>query len=133
MNAYETVIIIDPATDDAGIEREIEKLSSTIKSHSGEIVNVSRWGKRKMSYSINNRNEGYYVCLQFNSTSAAPKELDRQLRLDESVIRHLIIRGHIQEALPVGAVATPAATTAPVAEAAAPAAAAGKPEATPQA
>jgi len=114
LNAYETVIIIDPATDDAGIEREIVKVSNTIKSHSGEIVNVSRWGKRKMSYAINNRNEGYYVCLQFNSPSAAPKELDRQLRLDESVIRHLIIRGHIQENVPVAApAAAPAAAEAP--------------------
>ncbi|MDI6739304.1 MAG: 30S ribosomal protein S6 [Candidatus Edwardsbacteria bacterium] len=104
MNAYETVIIIDPATDDAGIERAIEKVSGTIASHSGEIVNVARWGKRKMSYRINNRQEGYYVCLQFNSPSAAPKELDRMLRLDESVIRHLIIRGHIQENAPAPAV-----------------------------
>ena len=121
MNAYETVIIIDPATDDAGIERQIEKVSATIKSHSGEIVNVSRWGKRKMSYPINNRSEGYYVCLQFTSTSAAPKELDRMLRLDESIIRHLVIRGHIQENIPVAAVTAPATGAVPAADAAAPA------------
>jgi small subunit ribosomal protein S6 len=108
VNAYETVIIIDPATDDAGIEREIVKISGIITAHAGQIVNATRWGKRKMTYRINNRQEGYYVCIQFNAPPAAPKELDRMLRLDESVIRHLIICGHIQDATPV-----PAPVTAP--------------------
>jgi small subunit ribosomal protein S6 len=108
VNAYETVIIIDPATDDAGIERQIEKVSALITGHAGEIVNTTRWGKRKMTYRINNRNEGYYVCLQFNSPATAPKDLDRMLRLDESILRHLIIRGHIQENVPVAAVEAPA-------------------------
>lgn len=119
MNAYETVIIIDPATDDAGIEREIAKVSGLVAIHAGEMVNVARWGKRKMTYRINNRNEGYYVCLQFNSPSAAPKELDRMLRLDESVLRHLIIRGHIQENVPVPAAEAPAPAAEPTKEAAA--------------
>jgi small subunit ribosomal protein S6 len=117
VNAYETVIIIDPTTDDAGIERQIEKVSGLITTHKGTIATVARWGKRKMTYRINNRQEGVYVCLQFNAPSAAPKELDRMLRLDESVLRHLIIRGHIQENVPVPA---PVPATAPAAEAPAP-------------
>jgi small subunit ribosomal protein S6 len=108
VNAYETVIIIDPATDDAGIERQIEKVSALITANAGEMVNVSRWGKRKMTYRINNRNEGCYVCLQFNSPATAPKDLDRMLRLDESILRHLIIRGHIQENVPAPAADAPA-------------------------
>lgn len=119
MNAYETVIIIDPATDDAGIEREIEKVSGLVTTHAGEMVNIARWGKRKMTYRINNRNEGYYVCLQFNSPSTAPKELDRMLRLDESILRHMIIRGHIQENAPVPATEAPAPVAAVKQEAAA--------------
>jgi len=119
VNAYETVIIIDPSADDAGIERQIEKITGLIAGHGGQMVNVARWGKRKMTYRINNRQEGQYVCLQFNAPAAAPRELDRQLRLDESIIRHLIIRGHIQENAPLAPAEAPAVAAPEAKEAAA--------------
>lgn len=94
MNAYETVIILDPATDDAGLETEIQKISDFIKEQGGQTVNVERWGRRKLAYPLNKRHDGSYICVQFNAPSAAPKALDRICRLDESIIRHLIIKGH---------------------------------------
>jgi len=94
LNAYETVIILDPATDDAGLETEIQKISDFIKEQGGHTVNVERWGRRKLAYLLNKRRDGNYLCIQFNAPSAAPKALDRICRLDESVIRHLIIKGH---------------------------------------
>ena len=112
MNAYEAVIILDPTTDDAGIEREIEKVTGFIKGQGGEIVNIARWGRRKMTYVINNRQEGIYVCLQFNSQSATPKELDRLIRLDEKIVRHLVIKGHIPEVIPANVAALAASAAA---------------------
>ena len=95
MNAYETVLIIDPAVDEAGVDKQVEKYSELIKKHQGEIGLVEKWGRRKMTYPINSRREGFYVCLQYNSPAALPAELNRNIRLDESIIRHLTIKGHV--------------------------------------
>lgn len=111
MNAYETVLIIDPAVDEAGVDKQVEKYSALIKNNQGEIVLVEKWGRRKMTYPINSRREGFYVCLQFNSPASLPAELNRNIRLDESIIRHLTIKGHVPSAL-VAAALAPAAPEA---------------------
>jgi len=105
LNAYETVMIIDPAVDEAGVDKQVEKYSALIKNNQGEIVLVEKWGRRKMTYPINSRREGFYVCLQFNSPAALPAELNRNIRLDESIIRHLTIKGHVPSALVAAALA----------------------------
>ena len=108
MNAYEAVIVIDPSLDDAGLERKLEKFTEVVKRGNGSIAAVDRWGRRKMSYPINNRHEGTYLCVQFFSDAAAPKELTRMIQLDEHILRHLIVKGHIQTIVPPEA-AAPAA------------------------
>ncbi len=112
MNAYEIVIVVDPSLDDSGIEKKVEKLAEVIKRHHGQLASVARWGRRKMCYPIRNRHEGSYVCLQFFADAAAPKELTRIIQLDEHILRHLILRGHIQksepEAVPAEAAGEPA-------------------------
>ncbi|OGF05112.1 MAG: 30S ribosomal protein S6 [Candidatus Edwardsbacteria bacterium RIFOXYD12_FULL_50_11] len=113
MNAYETVIILDPATDDAGLETEIQKVSELIKQQGGETVNVERWGRRKMAYPLNKRHDGNYLCIQFNAPAGAPKALDRICRLNENVVRHLIIKGHIATTTPVPVEAVPVESKAP--------------------
>jgi small subunit ribosomal protein S6 len=72
LNAYETVLIIDPVVDEAGVDKQIQKYSDLIKHNQGEISLVEKWGRRKMTYPINSRREGFYVCLQFNSPAALP-------------------------------------------------------------
>jgi small subunit ribosomal protein S6 len=108
LNAYETVMIIDPAVDEAGVDKQIQKYSELIKNNQGEIAMVEKWGRRKMTYPINSRREGFYVCLQFNSPAALPAELNRNIRLDETIIRHLTIKGHVPSAV-VAAIPAPAA------------------------
>jgi len=112
LNAYETVMIIDPAVDEAGVDKQVEKYSELIKNQQGEMVLVEKWGRRKMSYPINSRREGFYVCLQYNSPAALPAELNRNIRLDESVIRHLTTKGHQPSVMNVAVPAAPAAAEA---------------------
>ena len=114
MNAYETVLIIDPAVDEAGVDKQVEKYSALIKSHQGEIALVEKWGRRKMTYPINSRREGFYVCLQYNSPAALPAELNRNIRLDESIIRHLTIKGHVPSVVAAAALAPAAPEATPV-------------------
>ncbi len=113
MNAYETVLIIDPAVDEAGVDKQVEKYSALIKSHQGEVALVEKWGRRKMTYPINSRREGFYVCLQFNSPASLPAELNRNIRLDESIIRHMTIKGHLPSVV-VAAPLSAASDAAPV-------------------
>jgi small subunit ribosomal protein S6 len=96
LNAYETVIVVDPSLDDSGVEKKLEKLAEVVKRNNGQMAAVERWGRRKMSYPIKNRHEGTYVCLQFFADSSAPQELTRTIQLDEHILRHLIVKGHIQ-------------------------------------
>ena len=113
MNAYETVIILNPATDDAGLETEIQKVSELIKEQGGETVNVERWGRRKMAYLLNKHRDGNYLCIQFNAPAGVPKALDRICRLNENVVRHLIIKGHIATSTPAPVEAAPVETKTP--------------------
>lgn len=120
MNAYETVIVVDPSLDDSGVEKKLEKLAEVVKRNNGRMAMVERWGRRKMSYPIKNRHEGTYVCLQFFADAGAPRELTRAIQLDEHILRHLIIKGHIQtaaEPAPAEAAAPAAAGDAPSGEA----------------
>jgi small subunit ribosomal protein S6 len=116
LNAYETVIILDPATDDAGLENEIQKVSDLIKEQGGQTVNVERWGRRKLAYPLKKRHDGNYFCIQFNAPAAAPKALDRICRLNENIVRHLIIKGHITITTPAVAEAAPSEAPAPAKE-----------------
>jgi small subunit ribosomal protein S6 len=113
LNAYETVIVVDPSLDESGVEKKLEKLAEVVKRNNGRMAAIDRWGRRKMSYPINNRHEGTYVCLQFFAEAGAPKDLTRVIQLDEHILRHLIVRGHIQTISAEPAAAEPAARPEP--------------------
>lgn len=100
MKAYETVVVIDPSLDDSGVEKKLEKLTDIIKKHDGQIASIDRWGRRKLAYPINHRHEGTYICLQYFAQPQAPSELNKAILLDDNILRHLTIRGHIQTASP---------------------------------
>lgn len=68
----------------------INKFKSIIESD-GEIISVDEWGNRKLAYEINKLNDGYYVLINFNAGADLPKELDRNFRISDDVIRHLIV------------------------------------------
>lgn len=91
MNKYETTFILDPGFDENKILEEIERVSQWIRDLGGQIVDVQRWGKRRLSYEINRKRDGIYTMLVYESPGAVPKELERRLRLNESVMRVLTV------------------------------------------
>ncbi len=91
MREYETVFILHPKVDDAGIDREIEAVKKTIGDGKGELVGVHKWGRRKLAYPIRKATEGFYVIVRFKSGSATLPELDRKFRINESVLRSLTV------------------------------------------
>lgn len=90
MNNYEVMFVLEAALDDAKKQEVIETVKGIIAAE-GELGNVNVWGNRRLAYPINKKNEGYYVVAEFKSDSQMPKELDRRLRISDSIIRHIII------------------------------------------
>ncbi|MDO5644704.1 MAG: 30S ribosomal protein S6 [Dermabacter sp.] len=92
MRTYEMVVILDPSTDERTVGSTFEKLIQVVPAEGGTVDNVDIWGKRKFAYEINKKAEGVYIVLSFTSTPATAAELDRQLGLNESVLRTKLMR-----------------------------------------
>lgn len=91
MNKYETLFVIAPTLEEEAYKAVIEKVKGVIENGGGVVDNVDEWGKRRLAYEINHINEGYYVLMNFSSNPELPKELDRVLRITDSIIRHLVV------------------------------------------
>ena len=90
MNNYEVMFIIEAALEDDKKEAAIEMVKEII-SADGEVGKINVWGNRKLAYPINKKNDGYYVVIDFTGNPDLPKELDRRLKISDSIIRHIII------------------------------------------
>lgn len=91
MNKYELVCIFNPNTDEEKRNQLLDKFKGIIEAD-GEIENVDEWGLRKLAYEIDKLKEGYYVLINFTTNPDTPKELDRNLKIADEVIRHMIVR-----------------------------------------
>ena len=87
---YEVMFILEAALEEEKKEAVVETVKGII-SADGEVTKVDVWGMRKLAYPIQKKNEGYYVLVEFKGNPELPKELDRRLRISDSVIRHMII------------------------------------------
>jgi small subunit ribosomal protein S6 len=91
MKLYETTIIYDPALEEARINEEIDRVSQAIGQAGGSVVEVQRWGKRKLAYVIRKRRDGSYIHIKHQSPPELIGDMDRRFRLNESVLRHLTV------------------------------------------
>jgi len=91
MKLYETTIIYDPSLEETRINEEIDKVTQPITAAGGEVLDVQRWGKKKLAYIIRKRRDGTYVHVKHQSPPTLIAEMDRRFRLNESVLRHLSV------------------------------------------
>lgn len=91
MREYEAVYIFRSAAPDEEIEGKLDRYHGIVSGNGGELTAVEHWGKRQLSYPIRNDATGYYVVSQFTAEPGAVEELERVLRLDEGLLRHLIV------------------------------------------
>ena len=119
INSYECLFIVD-VTNDAVTEATVNKFTSLVEANA-EVVDVAKWGKRRLAYPINDMPEGYYVVVTFKSAPELPSELDRLFNIDEAIMRSMIIKLDYDAAEKKAAklAAAEAVETAPVAEEAA--------------
>lgn len=92
VHEYELVYIAQPDLDEEGMNTLSARFTQTISSFGGAVSNIEPWGRRTLAYPINKFFEGHYVLLRFNMEPNGAEEIDRLLRLNENIIRYLLIR-----------------------------------------
>ena len=87
---YEALYILDPALGEEEITALVEKFKGVVEAN-GTVSEIDQWGKRRLAYPSNDLNGGYFVLMPFNAAAAIPHELDRLFRINDSVMRSLIV------------------------------------------
>ncbi|HSG82265.1 MAG TPA: 30S ribosomal protein S6 [Gemmatimonadota bacterium] len=104
MRDYEVVYIFDSALDRSVIDQKLEHFNGFIAGNgNGEVVAVEHWGKRQLAYPIRKHDNGYYVVVQFRTNAESLPEYERAIKLDEQVLRHLVVLSEGELPLPPSA------------------------------
>ena len=91
MKAYELLFIVAPRIDDETRAGVMKRIETTITDAQGVVDNVDNWGKRKLAYEINGLSDGDYTLIDFHTDPQSIAELDRVLRINDAVMRHMIV------------------------------------------
>ncbi len=92
MRAYEVMVILEPSLDDRTVAPSLDTYLNVVRQDGGSVENVDVWGKRRLAYEIDKHTEAIYAVIELKAEPATVKELDRQLGLNESVLRTKVIR-----------------------------------------
>ncbi len=92
MHQYELMVIFDPEVDERTVAPSLDKFLEVVRGDGGTIENVDIWGRRRLAYEINKKSEGIYAVVNFTANPAATIELDRQLKLNEAIMRTKVLR-----------------------------------------
>ena len=91
MNKYETIFIINPNVEDAGVKELIQKFSDII-NNDGKVESVEELGKKKLAYEIKKNSEGNYILINFEAAPGLIKELERVYRITDDILKFIVIR-----------------------------------------
>ncbi|MBO0777131.1 MAG: 30S ribosomal protein S6 [Actinobacteria bacterium] len=92
MRRYEMMIILDPALEENTVQPSLEQFLSVVTSEGGSVDKVDVWGRRRLAYDIDHKSEGIYAVVDMQAEPGAVQELDRQLSLNEAVLRTKVLR-----------------------------------------
>ena len=92
MRQYELGFILHPEVEQSDVTQTVDRVGQYVTSGGGEVASVDVWGRRALAYPIRRQNEGTYVFLQVQLEPQAILELERNLKLDEEVLRYLLLR-----------------------------------------
>lgn len=91
MNKYEVMFIAKPL-EDAEVDPIAEFVSNLIKKNGGNVEKVDRWGKRHLAYPVKKQTDGNYVLINFEADPAVIKEIDRVMKIQDNILKHLIVK-----------------------------------------
>ncbi|CAA9333405.1 MAG: SSU ribosomal protein S6p [uncultured Nocardioidaceae bacterium] len=92
LRTYEVMVILDPSLDERTVAPSLDTYLNVVRQDGGQVESVDVWGKRRLAYEIDKNAEGIYAVVDLRAEPATVKELDRQLGLNESVLRTKVIR-----------------------------------------
>jgi small subunit ribosomal protein S6 len=92
VHKYELMVILDPELDERTVQPSLDQFLTVIREDGGTVESLDIWGKRRLAYEIQKKSEGIYAVVNFTASPAATAELDRQLRLNEAVMRTKVLR-----------------------------------------
>ena len=92
MRPYEVMIILDPNLEERTVQPTLEHFLKVVRDDKGSVDTVDVWGRRRMAYEIDKKSEGIYVVLELTCTPQTVAEMDRQLNLNEAVLRTKVLR-----------------------------------------
>ena len=92
MRQYELMVILDAELEERTVAPSLDRFLNVVRKGGGSVDNVNIWGRRKLAYEIKKKTEGIYAVVDMQAEPATAKELDRQLNLNESVLRTKLIR-----------------------------------------
>ncbi|GAB08275.1 30S ribosomal protein S6 [Gordonia araii NBRC 100433] len=92
MRHYELMVILDPSLDERTVAPSLDTFLNVVRSDGGSVDGVDIWGKRRLAYEIEKNSEGIYAVIDLNAKPETVSELDRQLKLNESVLRTKVLR-----------------------------------------
>jgi small subunit ribosomal protein S6 len=96
LRAYEVMVILDPDLEERTVGPSLDTYLNVVRQDGGQVEKVDVWGRRRLAYEINKSAEGIYAVVELKAEPATVKELDRQLSLNESVLRTKVIRPDIR-------------------------------------
>ncbi|MFC0624927.1 30S ribosomal protein S6 [Kribbella deserti] len=92
MRRYEVMVILDPELEERTVEPSLDTYLNIVRKEGGTVEKVDIWGRRKLAYDVKKKAEGIYAIIDLTAEPAVVKELDRQLTLNESILRTKVIR-----------------------------------------
>ena len=90
MRSYEVAYIVDPDVDEEGLDELEGSVKGWIDAAGGKIGEIDRWGKRRLAYPINKKNEGFYIFIQADMPTDAPIAVERDMSLNEQLMRFMV-------------------------------------------
>jgi small subunit ribosomal protein S6 len=114
VRSYEVIFILDPALGDDGVDAAVAAAKAVLAKAGGEVVEVQKWGKKRLAYDIKKRREGHYVYCRAQASGNAVAELERHLKIAEPVLKFMTVlvqtprRKATKASAPARAEATPA-------------------------
>jgi small subunit ribosomal protein S6 len=92
MRRYEVMVILDPELEERTVEPSLDTYLNIVRKEGGTVEKLDIWGRRKLAYDVKKKAEGIYAIIDLTAEPAVVKELDRQLTLNESILRTKVIR-----------------------------------------
>ena len=92
MPAYELMYVVKPELDDEAVQQTIDKVNELIQTNGGQVKKVTPWGKRRLAYRVGPHGEGHYVVAEVDLEKDKVSEVDRVLKISDTVFRHILVR-----------------------------------------